>query len=230
MYPYILVSVALTLLFAFGCRDALKKHGGVFYLAAVLIVILEIIYYRLGIRDLAPEWLTVHLVNFFKRGALPTAMFMVVMYLGALDGTHPPVRKLTEIRGELSILACILTLGHNIIYGLKHFVTLFTNPAEMKPNVLAAALLSLIMIAIMLPLMITSFKAVRGRMQASRWKGLQRLAYLFFALIYVHVMVLFVPKADKKLADILIYTAIFALYLVLRLRKAARRRSGSLPS
>lgn len=226
MYPYILVSVALTLLFAFGCRNALKKHGVVFYLAAVLIVVLEVIYYQLGIRELAPEWLTVHVVNFFKRGALSTAMFIVVMYLGALDGTRPAVRKLMEVRGELSILACILTLGHNIIYGMKHFVMLFTNPAEMKPNVLVAAILSIIMIVVMIPLMITSFKTVRGRMQASRWKGLQRLAYVFFALIYVHVMVLFVPKSDKKLVDIVIYTAIFGLYLLLRLMKVAKRRDG----
>lgn len=225
MYPYILVSVALTLLFAFGCRNALKKHGGAFYLAAVLIVVLEVIYYQCGIRDLAPEWLTVHIVNFFKRGALSTALFIVVMYLGALDGTHPAVRKLMEVRGELSILACTLTLGHNIIYGMKHFVALFTNPWEMKPNVLIAAILSLIMIAVMIPLMVTSFKAVRGKMQASGWKRLQRLAYVFFALIYVHVMVLFVPKADKKLVDIVIYTAIFALYLLLRLMKAAKRRN-----
>ncbi|MCI7474432.1 MAG: ferric reductase-like transmembrane domain-containing protein [Clostridiales bacterium] len=224
MYPYILVSVALTLLFAFGCRNALKKHAGLFYLAAALIVVLEVIYYQFGIRDMAPEWLTAHVVNFFKRGALSTAMFIVVMYLGALDGNRPAVRKLMEIRGELSIIACILTLGHNIVYGMKHFVALFTNPWEMKPNVLIAAILSVIMIAIMIPLMVTSFKAVRGRMPASRWKSLQRLAYVFFALIYIHVMVLFLPKLDKKLVDILIYTVIFALYLILRLIKAAKRR------
>lgn len=224
MYPYILVSILLTLVFAFGCRTALKKHAGIFYLAAAVIVVLEVIYYQTGIHDMAPDWLTAHVVNFFKRGALSTAMFIVVMYLGALDGKRPAVRKLMEIRGQLSILACILTLGHNIIYGTKHFAALFTNPWEMKPNVLIAAILSLVMIAIMIPLMVTSFKAVRSRMPASRWKGLQRLAYGFFALTYLHVMVLFLPKLDKKLADVLIYTAIFALYLILRLAKAARRR------
>ena len=56
MYIYILVSLALTLIFALGCHGALKKRPGAFYALAVLIVVAEVIYYQAGIRDLAPEW------------------------------------------------------------------------------------------------------------------------------------------------------------------------------
>lgn len=222
MYLYILVSIILTLLFAFGCNTAIRKHAGHFYILAVLIVILEVLYYRTGLREAAPEWITQYIVNPFKRGALPTAMFIVVMYLGALDAKKPMVSKLMGIRGQLSIIACILTLGHNIIYGQKHFVKLFTNPSEMKPQALIAAIISIIMIAVMLPLMVTSFTAVRKKMRFSTWKKLQRWAYLFFGLIYIHITVLFLPKFSEKYLDIIAYTLIFGIYAVLRVTKAIK--------
>lgn len=224
MYPYILVSLVLTLIFALGCYGVIQKRAGVCYALAVLLVVAEVAYYVFGLSEVAPPWLTEYLVNLFKRGALSTAMFVVVMYLGALDVKRPMVRKLMGIRGQLSILACILTLGHNIIYGRKYFVALFTHPTEMKPQTLAAAILSVVMIGLMLPLMATSFRAVRGKMKGRDWKKLQRLAYGFFALIYLHVMVLFVSKFHKKYLDILFYTVIFGVYLVLRVAKAAKRK------
>ncbi len=134
-------------------------------------------------------------------------MIMVIMYVGALDAKRPAVRKLMCVRGQLSIIACILTLGHNIIYGKEHFVMLFTNPAEMKPQTMAAAIISIVMIAVMIPLMVTSFKTISGKMRGGDWKKLQRLAYVFFGLIYVHVMILFIPKFEKKWMDIVLYTA-----------------------
>lgn len=222
MYLYILVSVALALIFALGCREPLRRHAGLFYGLAVLLVLFEVAYYLFGLREMAPEWLTTYLVNPFKRGAFSTALFIVIMYLGALDNKHPLVKTLMGVRGQLSILACIFTLGHNIIYGKKHFVRLFTDPWSMKPQTLAAAILSLVMIAIMLPLMVTSFQAVRRSMSARSWKKLQRLAYVFFGLTYVHVMVLFVPNWEKKYMDVIAYTIIFGVYLVLRVSKAAR--------
>lgn len=233
MYLYILVSIILTLLFAYSCNTAIRKHTGLFYALAVLIVVFEVVYYLTGLRDAAPKWITEYIVNPFKRGTLPTAIFMVVMYLGALDGKKPFVSKLLGIRGELSIIACILTLGHNIIYGKKQFVNLFTNPSEMKPHSLIAAIISIIMIAVMVPLMVTSFKAVRKRMSFAAWKKLQRLAYLFFGLIYAHVMVLFLPKFSEKYLDIIAYTFIFGIYAILRVAKAintSKNTSGLLKS
>lgn len=227
MYPYILVSLILTLIFALCGHRAIRTHAGLFYALAAGIVLGEVVYYVCGVYEVAPQWLTEYLVNLFKRGALSTAMFVVVMYAGAMDPRRPMVRRLMGIRGQLSIVACILTLGHNIIYGRKHFVALFTNPGEMKPQTLAAALISVVMIALMIPLMVTSFQAVRGKMKARDWKKLQRLAYGFFALIYVHVMVLLVPKFSKKWVDILIYTVVFGVYLVLRGSKAWKGKTHS---
>ena len=156
-------------------------------------------------------------------------MFIVVMYMGALNAKKPAISKLVGIRGELSIIACILTLGHNIVYGRHIFVNLFTNPAEMKPQALIASIISIITIAIMHPLMLTSFAAVRKRMSLAAWKSLQRWAYVFFALIYAHVMVLFLPKFSEKYLDIIAYTFIFGAYAVLRVTKAVKTSKNTLP-
>ena len=56
MYLYILVSIILTLLFAFGCNTAIRKHAGSFYILAALIVLFEVIYYETGLVDTTPEW------------------------------------------------------------------------------------------------------------------------------------------------------------------------------
>lgn len=159
----------------------------------------------------------------FSRGALASALFILVMWMGALPNGSSAIKTLMPLRGELSILACILTLGHNIAYGKTYFRLLFTRPDRLPANQLSAALCSLVMIVIMLPLFVTSFKRVRRRMNGKSWKKLQRLAYLFYALMYVHVMLLNVPYAMKGrvsyVVNVLVYSAIFLSYAICRLLK-----------
>lgn len=66
MYLYILVSIILTLLFAFGCNTAIRKHAGSFYILAALIVLFEVIYYETGLVDTTPEWITSYIINPFN--------------------------------------------------------------------------------------------------------------------------------------------------------------------
>ena len=66
-------------------------------------------------------------------------------------------------------------------------------------------------------------------MKAQTWKKVQKLAYPFFALIYIHIMVLFIPKAEEKWLEIVVYTVVFASYAVLRITKAAKSRSALRP-
>lgn len=100
MYLYILVSIILTLLFAFGCNTAIRKHAGSFYILAALIVLFEVIYYETGLVDTTPEWITSYIINPFKRGALSTAMFIVVMYMGALNAKNQPSASLWASAGN----------------------------------------------------------------------------------------------------------------------------------
>lgn len=216
---YLAASLVLTLLFALALTSSIKKHIFIWYGIAILIVIFEWFYYTQGVRDSFPEWFTIRVMNSFKRNAFGTAFFVLVMYAGILKSSWTATKKLKSVRRELAILGCYLTLGHNLVYGKKHFVHLFTNPGAMKPQHFIAALISVAMIVIMLILMVTSYKEVRKRMDASTWKGIHRLAYVFFALIYVHIMVLFIPKGHKKWLSMAVYTIVFVGYYVIKLTK-----------
>lgn len=214
---YFAASLILALVFALVLNRSISRYSFVWYVIAVLIVIFEWFYYAQGLRDAFPHWFTTYVMSFFKRSSFAAALFVLVMYAGVFKPDWAFTRKLRKIRGEMSIIACLLSLGHNLIYGKSHFVKLFTNPGTMKPQYFIASLISLVMIGIMVPLMIISFRWVRKRMNASLWKRMQRWAYVFFALLYLHVMVVFIPKANEKWLDILLYTVVFGYYLLVKI-------------
>lgn len=216
---YLAASLVVALVFALVLNRTISKHPGIWYAVAVLIGICEWIYYEQGLRDRFPDWFTIHVMNLFKRNAFAAALFVLVMYVGVLNSDWTVTKKLKNIRGEMSIIACFLTLGHNFIYGKTHFVHLFTNPGAMKPQHFIAAIISLAMIVIMLVLMITSFKFVRRKMNVDTWRRIHRWAYVFFGLIYVHIMVLFIPKIHKKWLSVAVYTVVFVGYFAVRVYK-----------
>lgn len=222
---YLAISLVLAFVFAIALNQSIRKHSLVWYGVSIVIVILEWFFYDLGIRETFPDWFTTYFVNIFKRGVFPVALFVLIMFVGVLNPNWTVTKKLRKIRGRLSIIACYLTYGHLLIYGKTHFVKLFTNPGAMQLHHLIAAILSLLMLGIMTPLLITSFKWVRKQMNGATWKKIHRSAYLFFALIYLHVMVLFIPNANRKALDIIVYTIVFGSYFLLKLRKVYRKKS-----
>lgn len=217
----VLISLALTGLLVRFCGKSLKQRSSLYYLIAVLAaaIVVGCTYGGVSFSGWVGDWVW----PIFSRGALASALFILVMWMGELPNGSSAIKTLMPLRGELSILACILTLGHNIAYGKTYFRLLFTRPDRLPANQLSAALCSLVMIVIMLPLFVTSFKRVRRRMNGKSWKKLQRLAYLFYALMYVHVMLLNVPYAMKGrvsyVVNVLVYSAIFLSYAICRLLK-----------
>lgn len=95
------------------------------------------------------------------------------------------------------------------------------NPAAMPTRQMIAAIVTLILLAMLIPLFITSFKSVRRKMNGKTWKNIQRMAYPFFIGIYVHIMVLYSADVNSHMTGIIVYTVIYACYVILRLRKAA---------
>ena len=134
------------------------------------------------------------------------------------------IAPLMKIRGELSITAAILVLCHNFTYGMTYFRMLFTKTSLLSATQLAAAVISLVLIAIMLVLTVTSFPSVRKKMQAKKWKQLQRTAYVFYGLMYVHIMLINIPYARLGLgmyiANVVIYSIVFLGYAAMRIAKA----------
>ena len=214
-----LISLVIASAFAFLFKKPLKKHPYIFYAAAAVI---SYIVSAATLRGL-PEFVNTYIIGMFSRGVMGTALWAVVMWTGALPNGSKSIKALMPVRGELSIIAAILTLGHNIGYGKTYFVRLFTDSARMTNEQIFASILTIAMLIIMIPLTVMSFPQVRKKMNAKLWKKIQRTAYVFYALIYIHVMTLFVPLAklgrDGYFISVLIYSIVFISYAVCRVRK-----------
>lgn len=219
-----LLALLLAVLFSFVCRKALKKHAVLFYIAAAAVSVAVAVWDFHGV----PAPMQNYVIGLFSRGAFATGLWCVVMWIGVLPNGSAMMKALMPVRGELSIFAAILTLGHNFGFGKTYFVRMFTNPGSMKPTQLTAGILSLVMLAIMIPLTILSIPSVRKKMTAKRWKKIQRTAYLFYALIYLHVMILFLPSAQNGKVlyqvSVIVYSLVFLGYAACRIRKAIIRK------
>lgn len=219
-----ILALALAVLFSFTCRKALKKHALIFYVAAAVISAAVAVFDFHGV----PAFVQNYVIGLFSRGAFATGLWCVVMWIGALPNGSAMMKALMPVRGELSIFAAVLTLGHNLGFGKTYFIRMFTNPGSMKPTQLTAGILSLVMLAIMIPLTILSIPSVRKKMSAKRWKKIQRTAYLFYTLIYLHVMILFLPSAQSGKVlyqiSVIVYSLIFLGYAVCRIGKAITKK------
>lgn len=71
----------------------------------------------------------------------------------------------------------------------------------------------------MIPLFITSLKKVRRKMKGLQWKRLQRWAYLFYLLAYVHILLILLNEKEIDWLRLSTYTIIFGGYMSLRLLK-----------
>lgn len=216
----LIVALIIISLFIYFLGDSLKKHPNAYYIGAAAI---SIGIFLLGFVDM-PLFVKKNILGIFAKGSLGTAMFVFVMYAGALPKGNRFIAPLMKIRGELSITAAILVLCHNFTYGRTYFRMLFVQPEILSGTQLAAAIISIILIIIMLVLTITSFPSVRKSMQAKKWKQLQRTAYLFYGLMYVHIMLINIPYArlgmSMYIVNVIVYSIVFLGYAAMRISKA----------
>lgn len=216
----LIISLIIVSLFIYFLKGSLKKHAGIYYIGAAVI---SIAVFLIGFLPM-PLFLKNNILGIFAKGSLGTAMFVAVMYAGALPKGSKLIAPLMKIRGELSITAAILVLCHNFTYGMTYFRMLFTKTSLLSATQLTAAVISLVLIAIMLVLTVTSFPSVRKKMQAKKWKQLQRTAYVFYGLMYVHIMLINIPYARLGLgtyiANVVIYSIVFLGYAAMRIAKA----------
>lgn len=224
----LIISLVLAVAFVFLCGKVIKKHPILFYSGAgIITIVLALIPF-----DGVPDFVNDYILALFRRGSLATAIFIIVMYTGALKNGSALMKKLIVIRGELSIMASIMILCHNIFFGKIYFVRLFTSASTMPVTQLLAAIASLLMLVIMIPLAIMSFPKVRKKMKPKLWKRLQRFAYVFYALIYIHIFLLTYSSAQAGRGDyalsLILYTIIFGVYLVMRVRKYLLKKNSNI--
>ena len=211
------------LVFFYLLEKPIKKHATLFYIATIIISVLSVLAPKKGL----PFVIDYLVKNILARGTLAGALFILVMVASVC-----PAAKLRGLllrtRGEMAIIAALLTLIHNISYGKHYFVALFTKISDLDAPRIFAAVLSLVMIVLLIPLTVTSFMVIRKKMNPKKWKSLQRLSYLFYGLLFIHISMIFSISIAKghlsTLFDLTVYAIIYIAYLICRAKKYEKQR------
>lgn len=215
----VLISFVVAVLFVALCHRALHAVPIAFYVAAAAVDVLYAFGALYGLP--LPVWNA--LLFLVQRCQLSVMLFVVVMFVGVFPKDSAIRRALSPIRGELSIVAAILALGHVAYYAVM-FARQIMGAVDL-PLVRAVSLLVAVVLVVLLAVLtVTSFKAVRARMRAATWKAVQRWAYVFFGLVIVHVALIFQPSLAAGSQDVWVrfglYVVLFAAYALCRVRRA----------
>ncbi len=224
----VIISLIVVSVASFYFHQNIKRKAAYYYFFAAAIACFIVYITWSEAARLLPAWLRT-VIYLFSKASVPSALFIIVMYVGILPRQSIYFKRLKPIRAELSIIATILTLGHNAGYGKRYFSAL-VEKGNIPVNLYYASLVSLIMIAIMLPLFITSFRSVRKKMKGKTWKNLQKTAYLFYFLMWLHVVLIYASSAEKGVFDALLnlafYHLIYSIYIFGKLRRLLRYKNG----
>lgn len=213
----VLVVFAVCSAFASFCKRFILRYPVALYAAAALLDILCIVG-----RDVSLPSEIAFFSNVVVRPcALALAFFSIVMYIGIFSRTSKIRNHLAPMRKELSIAACILTVGHVAFFLPDYAARSFGSPAAASLAAIASSMLGVLLVVLSAILGMTSLDWVKRRMSAMQWKRVQRLAYPFFLFIYVHVLLLLLPAAMQggRAAQISVasYTLLFGFYGLARL-------------
>lgn len=219
---FLLVLVG-SIVFALVCKKPLKAVPWAFYAAAIVLDVLFIVDATTRMPGLVHDglYLLIH------KCTLATALFVVVMYIGVFRKDGWVSQQLRPVRAELSILAWLLALGHVALY-LGSYVTRLASGIA-RPAVALSLGVALLLLVLLLVLGVTSFNEVKKRMSKTQWRRVQKWAYPFFGLVYVHLMLMLAPAALQggaaAQASVAAYTVVFGGYAVGRtVRAVADRR------
>lgn len=206
-------------------REPLRRWPAMLYALAVAAVAI----YLAGAHGLIAGGWWKPTVVLVQRCMVALSLFAVVMLIGVLPKGSRADAWLRPVRAELSIVACILCLGHMCAYLGPYAARALSG--SMGASMLASFAVAVVLFALVMVLGITSFGFVKQRMGGRSWKNVQRLAYPFFGLAWVHVAFMLAPAAskggDQALLSLAVYTALFAAYLVLRLFRVWRDGKGA---
>lgn len=217
-------SIIVALVVAFPLGRALRNHPGVFYALAIAVVAVYFAWRAYGfggpqMRMVAP---------LVQKGYLASAFLAIVMFTGVLDEGSPLRRRLQPVRGELSVISSILFLGHLATY-IAAFLPRLAMTVQFQPLLGAAIVVAIPLTCIFAALSVTSLRAVKSRMPAPAWRGLQKLSYVMVALVVAHVALAIGRSAldgsDVARASLAVYGIAAVLYAFLRVRKAVRDRA-----
>ncbi len=218
-----LISLCLTVLLVQICGDRLRKKPLPYYVGAVILAAAAIIVQFMP-GDIFSENIALKTVKavlaYISGGAMVGALFTLVMFAGAFVQGSALAKKFMPVRAQLSILGGILAIGHGIALGQSFIKRL---------NFTAEFVISLLLLLVMAPLFVTSFTFIRKKMNPKSWKKLQRLAYLFYLLTFIHILAFEMPKALRGVKgyalNVFVYFVVFVSYLFCRIFRAVYKNA-----
>ena len=215
----VILALICSLAFFHFFGKALKKKPAVLYGICILLSLVSIFYPREG----GLPFLDFFFKKIMQRGVLAGSLFIWVMLAPVLPKSFSGRKTIYLLRGEMAICASLITLAHNLAFGGKYFGALFLGQGHISLMELHAAIVSCLMILLLIPLTVTSFQAVRRKMQGKTWKKLQNWSYLFYLLLYLHIFFIYqgalIRGKGEYFFTLMIYSFIFGFYGFLRIRQ-----------
>lgn len=225
-------TLLFTIILALFFTSSIKKNYWAFYLASIFIGIITTVYEVLRITSDAKIYgLLLYLEKIFMRGYMSISLFILVMFAGALNQNWKISRKLLNIRSELAIIACIFIIPHALIYFVRLIVLKLPkmiNTGIIPKLYISYIIVGIIAFVIMIPLFISSFKKIRRKIPNGIWRKLQKKAYIFYFLVYIHILLIMLNEKQIDPLKLCSYTIIFGVYTILRLIKYRNNRKAKL--
>ena len=221
------MSFVLTLVVAFAAclalREPLRRWPVAFYALAVVAVAVQLASASLGL----PKAVDLALLVLIKRCYVAMALFVIVMFIGVLPRDGRLSRWLRPVRAEVSIVACVLCVGHIVGYAAS-YVPRAISGALASPAVATGLIVALVLTVLLIALGVTSFQRVKRAMSLAQWKRVQRLAYPFFVLACAHALLMLMPSAlgggTAALEGAIAYATVLVVYVALRGARALSDR------
>ncbi len=233
--PNILQALVFAGAFSLVFAPVLRKHPVPFYVLFIVACVLSFSSVLIFVPTLY------YVDQLLASCYTGVAIYLLVMFAGALPKSWAVTKRLLSVRSELSILGGFVILFH-VVKVLPMVPLAFTSAysriwGDALPWMfVATVVVGVPLLVCFLVPWITSFKFIRNRMEHKKWRRVQRLAYPFMALLVAQGMLLaaghaaYVGAGDARFVNYVVVAAIYgvigvtylALKLVQRRKKKAR--------
>ncbi len=233
--PNILQALVFAGAFSLAFAPVLRKHPVPFYVLFIVACVLSFSSVLIFVPTLY------YVDQLLASCYTGVAIYLLVMFAGALPKSWAVTKRLLSVRSELSILGGFVILFHAVKV-LPMVPLAFTSAysriwGDALPWMfVATVVVGVPLLVCFLVPWITSFKFIRNRMEHKKWKRVQRLAYPFMALLVAQGMLLaaghaaYVGAGDASFVNYVVVAATYgvigvtylALKLVQRRKKKAR--------
>jgi DMSO/TMAO reductase YedYZ heme-binding membrane subunit len=219
------VSLMLMAAFAFSLRKPLSRHPVPFYVLAAIVAAVGIYftYYP------SPNAVLRVMAFAIQKGHIGFSLFGIVMFVGIFEKGSRTRNLFAPVRAELSIMAAILIVGHFVPY-LGGYLELLGAFSKLPFNTIASLLAAFVMLILLAILTVTSINAIKRKIDMHTWTLIQRWAYVFFGLIYFHLLGYLLPPALSGAVgpqiNLAIYSVLFLLYVSFKTRRALLDRKA----